>query len=114
MKTYQKTITVREGEWFVFDPDYDWYQYNIYPNNPETVERKIKMFTEIEKLFREGKRIRISYDSMMGGNLLNIGMWDGWPFWKPTPYVLLKHWSGSEKHTWYDIQSYKVLEDTGE
>lgn len=109
MKIKQEVITVREGEWFNFDPNYNWYQHDAYPNNPETVGKKIKMFEEIYRLYNDGKQIKIKYDPMLEGKLLKIGMWDGWPYWKPVPHYLIEHWYGSEKHVWYDIHSYEII-----
>jgi len=111
MKTWTETITKREGEWLgPVDYAYDWNQYDIYPNDPEYRMKKVELIKEIEKLFLEGKTIYVFYDPIISGKLLNIGMYDGWPYWKPTPAVLLQHWSGCETHFWSDIQSYRIIE----
>jgi hypothetical protein len=112
MKTWQETITHREGEWLgPIDYSYDWNQYNTFPNNPEYRLKKIEKLKEIEKLFQAGEKIRIYYDPILAGELLEIGMYDGWPFWKPTPAVLLRHWSGSEVHFWYSVGEYEIIEE---
>ena len=111
MKTWQETVTRREGENmgsidtnFNFDED-----ECLYPNNPERRKEKFDLLIKIEKLFREGKKLRITYNGQFSGKLVDVGMYDGWPFWKPTPAVMLNHWHGNEWHFWYDINSYKIL-----
>lgn len=37
--------------------------------------------------------------------VLRVGMYDGWPFWRPVPSVQTYHVLGSSWHPWYDIQA---------
>jgi len=34
----------------------------------------------------------------------SVGMYDGWPFWKPTPALLCSGTLGPEWHFFYDLQ----------
>lgn len=37
------------------------------------------------------------------GNVLAVRMWDGWPYWQPTPSVLVSNWTGGA--TWHAIDA---------
>jgi hypothetical protein len=110
MKTWTETNVRREGEFLGnLNEDYDYLQHKVYPNNPEIVQEKIEMIKEIEKLFLEQKKLRVSYGDGLAGDLLNVGMYDGWPFWKPTPAVMISTWHGGDIHFWYDVREYWVV-----
>lgn len=111
MKRWTETVTHREGEWLGDIDTYDWKQHGLYPNDPEYVDKLIAQFMDIQRLFHEGHKIKIWFDPMIAGDLLEIGFYDGWPYWKPTPAILLSHWSGAEVHFWSDIHSYKITEE---
>jgi len=115
MKTY--TQTVREGENMGQIPeDYDFIEWHkgdhLYPNNPETVIQKGKQILEIQEAFLEGKTVYIlEYFDVPYKKVTDVGMYDGWPYWKPVPHVNTPStifncgWV-----TWYSIYSYKIEE----
>lgn len=37
------------------------------------------------------------------GEVLAVRMYDGWPYWRPTPSVLIKGWAGSSWHAFNAI-----------
>lgn len=37
------------------------------------------------------------------GKVIAVGMYDGWPHWKPTPSVLICSPLGSSWHPWYSV-----------
>lgn len=41
-----------------------------------------------EEAFRIGKRVRVSCSGNFSYDVLDVGMYDGWPYWRPTPAVL--------------------------
>lgn len=43
--------------------------------------------------------------------VLRVGMYDGWPFWKPTPSVLLAGPLWPEWATFYNLQAVERLAD---
>jgi hypothetical protein len=110
MQVYTETVTRRVGENIGEIPaDYPFHESSSYPCNPETRIEKGQKILEIQKLFREGKKISVFYDPIIGGDLLDIGMYDGWPYWKPTPAMLLSNWRGvGEWHFWTDIHYFEV------
>jgi len=87
MKT--RTVTVREGEYLgPVDPDYDHMQGAWSRSqggyNPEFLERG---WEQILKMNASPEGWTFHSD---GGGLfrvVRVGMWDGWPFWKPTPAI---------------------------
>jgi hypothetical protein len=42
--------------------------------------------------------------------LYKVCMYDGWPYWKPTPYVLVGGVLGSEWHPFYSLQDVRWKE----
>lgn len=113
MKVWQETVTKREGENMgPIDPTYDVHQYGTYPNNPEIPDKKFTLLLEMEKQFIDGKKLRVWYTGDFSGDLLDVGMYDGWPFWRPTPAFQLNHWHGAEWHFWYDLQRYEIIGET--
>lgn len=37
------------------------------------------------------------------GKVLDVGMYDGWPYWRPTPSVRIDGWAGSSWHSFCGI-----------
>ena len=114
MRTFQETV--REGENMGrIVKKYPWVEH--YGNNCCSNKEKRRMANEardrmfkIEKLFLQGKKMEILYDGEYWRKLLDIGMYDGWPFWKPTPAVYLKHsLGGGEWRFYYEVNDYCLL-----
>lgn len=38
-------------------------------------------------------------------DVLEVGMYDGWPYWKLVPSVLMKNWMGASWHSFSSITS---------
>jgi len=36
--------------------------------------------------------------------IIDVGMYDGWPYWKPTPSIALRSWLGVEWHPFHSIK----------
>lgn len=43
--------------------------------------------------------------------VLAVGMYDGWPFWEPTPSVQVYRVLGAEWHPWYYVQDVRVVDE---
>lgn len=93
MKT--RIITVNEGEWLgPVDPNYDWKSLCWDRDkgkggvNPLCVEEGHKIILEINKTYisRE-KGWKYSPCFLSSRKIVNVGMYNGWPFWKPTPAI---------------------------
>ncbi len=91
MKT--RMVEVREGEmlgpidWsFDFRPSFDSYCMSKENQDKLCLER-IAMFHRIEDAFKAGKKVLVYTHSDFGKQVLDMGMYDGWPYWKPVPSV---------------------------
>ncbi len=54
----------------------------------EYMERAKAELRKIEEAFRAGKRVRVRTSGDFSYEVLDVGMYDGWPYWRPTPAVL--------------------------
>ena len=79
-----RTVEVCEGEWLgPVDWSYDFSQHAWGPTsggvNPECIE--------------EGRRVLLAMGAdpvgwtHRGFEVVAVGMYDGWPYWKPTPTI---------------------------
>jgi hypothetical protein len=101
MKT--KTVTVREGErlsdidWSFDFQSHDWNHGGC--TNHDCIKRSVEYLKEIESRFKAGEKV---YGSSYGGwpriwqQVVDVGMWDGWPYWKPMPSICLRGPCGVE------------------
>lgn len=111
MKT--RTVTERIGEYLgPVDWSYDFAQHNWSGSrggiNPEVGKKSLETLRLLEA---EPEAYEATID---GGwpkigwkRVLKVGMYDGWPFWKPTPSVLLSGPLGAEWHPWYSITDFE-------
>lgn len=102
-----RTVTVCEGEYLgPVDWDYDFSQHAWGPNksgvNPACIEQGKKLLRE---LTAPGSWLAMTYS--VYNEVLRVGMYDGWPFWKPTPYVCVMNTLGPEWHPFYSIVAIK-------
>lgn len=95
-----ETRTVRIGEWLgPVDWDYDFAAHGWdRPGgacNPALIPDAIETLRTVEEGLARGERWKISEH---GGTyeVIQVGMYDGWPFWKPTPFYLIDRVLGPE------------------
>jgi len=84
-----KTMTVRIGEMLgPVDPSYDPTQHNWGPNkggcNPETTACG---FARILELAADPDGWVYCPSGFTSFPVVRVGMYDGWPFWRPTPAI---------------------------
>lgn len=87
MKT--RTVEVREGELLgPVDPDYDWSQHAWGDGrggmNPECIETGRQV---ILRMAADPDGWVYVPSGISRFRVIHIGMWDGWPFWRPTPAI---------------------------
>lgn len=98
MKT--KTITVREGELLgPIDWSFDFREFykDVYPaacNGEKAHEEHFqRAMTILRMLEAEPDKYEATTDGgwprCCWGNIAHIGMYDGWPYWKPIPSVFI-------------------------
>lgn len=111
MKTYM--VQQQEGE-RMGDLDYSYNFLQHYANygsteewKKERCEKTVEMLKEVEKLLKEGKKIMVDMSGYRK-ELFDVGMYDGWPYWKPTPALLVKgNWS-AEWEFFYNLQGFEI------
>src|SRR6185437_12568221 len=106
-----RTVTQREGEllgpiyWnYNFRRHFDTYGSNDAVRDEACDRCKAHLLT-IEKSPGEW-RVMLAH-SFVDRRVLQVGMYDGWPYWKPTPALLTEGTLGPEWHFFYDIVGVK-------
>ena len=117
MRTYQEFRTVRIGEWTdTVDPDYDWMGHNWGSGhggvNPDCASEGREVILEIAA---NPELWRYSPCFLCIKDVLCVGMYDGWPFWKPTPAIGIREpLSHGIKAVWfYNLRWSKVYRKSG-
>lgn len=120
MRTY--TTTVREGEKTgAVDWSYNFRQHfdNLCTSDAgrdEACARQVAKFREIADAHAEGRALRAT---TYGGwprigyrEVLDVGMYDGWPYWRPVPSVLIRGvLGGAEWHPFNTVTDYEPAND---
>ncbi len=117
MKT--KTITVREGELLgPIDWDFDFREFykDVYPaacNGEESHENHFqRAMTILRMLEAEPDKYEATTDGGWPrcgwGSIVHIGMYDGWPYWKPMPSVFITSWHVGDWHGFHNIHDIRV------
>jgi hypothetical protein len=102
-----KTVKVCEGELigpidWSFDFDSASWKDGCGGVNPEVVKNSV----EVLKQIKVGDTIQGAYGDEPR-KVLAIGMYDGWPFWRPYPSVLVEGPHGHEWHAFTYLRSKK-------
>jgi hypothetical protein len=102
-----KTVTVREGEYLgSVDWNYDFMShFKDYCCDKELhceeAVAKLKILAENPDKYQatvDGGIPRVGW-----GDVVQVGMYDGWPYWRPVPSVCIKTWTGG--HEWHSFDS---------
>ncbi len=109
MKT--RTVTVREGE--LLGP-VDW-SYEFAADgwdrggslNPDVVARGVEALRAIDDGLRRGEEWQATTDCgwprVGWGRVIAVGMYDGWPYWRPVPSVMISGPLGGEWSSWWQV-----------
>jgi len=91
-----KTVTVSEGECLgPIDWDYDFRpHFNCYCETENNKDKRCERYKEmLKKLEQNPEKYQATTD---GGyprcgwsDVVKVGMYDGWPYWRPVPSVLM-------------------------
>lgn len=105
MKSYQ--VTQYEGEYLgPIDWTYDFNQHAWSEHrggiNPDIIPKMVEMLRSIETgnwlATTDGGSPKFGWKQV-----LRVGMYDGWPHWKPTPSFMLAGTLGPEWHPFYSL-----------
>lgn len=100
-----RTVTERVGEYL---GPIDW-SFDFDKDN--TVGRSEKWTAELKENLRLLEADPDAYEATTDGGspkfgwgeVLQVGMYDGWPYWRPHPSVLLASWAGASWHSYSAI-----------
>lgn len=101
-----ETRTVRIGEW-LGPVDWDGFDfedamsgmYRCHPRDGARLrQQKIDQFRKLDEAIKRGERYEATtYGGIPRcgwGEVVQIGMYDGWPYWKPYPSVRIANYLG--------------------
>ncbi len=104
------TQIVREGELLgPIDWEYDFRQHFTNIGSPESTkdEYYARAVERLRRISEPGEwQVYLSHGSIWK-DVYQVGMYDGWPFWKPTPALLTSGTLSPEWHFFYDLQDYR-------
>lgn len=109
MKT--RTVTVQEGEKLgPIDWSYDFKQHDWSEGrggmNPAFTAPAVEVLREVERRFNAGEKLAVWTAGDYRHDVYDIGMYDGWPFWKPTPCVFISSpLGGGTWEVWYNLRA---------
>jgi hypothetical protein len=111
MRTY--TVTQREGELLgPIDWSHDFARaFDSYCTSDERkadmLVRAIENLWQVERLHLKGVLLQVR-EGDYWHDLLAIGMYDGWPYWKPMPAVLIRGPLGGEWRHFPCVDEFRV------
>lgn len=85
-------------------------------HNPKLIPQEVERLREMETAFKAGHRVFVKRSHGETYEPVNdVGMYDGWPYWRPVPSFNSSTWLGGSWHcfTWIaDIRVEKNPETT--
>lgn len=111
MKT--RTVVERIGEMLgPVDWSFNFESHCWGPNkggtNPKVVESSKQVLRRICDEPDAEWEVLISHSDGWH-KLLSVGMYDGWPYWTPTPSIYTATWLGGEWHDWTWLRDARKL-----
>ena len=85
------------------DPGFDWL--SGFGNHCASDETKKEYAVKAKELMLSIKAGDIISTGDYSYKVYEVGMYDGWPFWKPTPAVIREGTLGPERTFFYEIKS---------
>lgn len=108
-----ETQTVRIGEWLgPVDWSYDFAAHGWDRGgsgcNPARITDWIALLRAVEEGLARSERWAV-YEHGSEREVLSVGMYDGWPYWKPTPCYAVRSWMGGDRVFWNGpIGAYRI------
>ena len=109
-----ETRTVRIGEYLgPVDWSYDFSKHDS-GGDPRYRATLLEKFKAMSEGFARGEKWRATVDGgsprIGWGNVLEVGMYDGWPYWRPVPSFLLSTHMGAEWHSFSMLTDAKLAD----
>lgn len=109
-----ETRIVRIGEHLgPVDRSYDFDQHKS--GDEKWWPKRVETFISMLEAFEAGTPILATTDGGVPrfgwGDLLEVGMYDGWPFWKPVPsFLISSSLGGAEWHWFGSLSEWRIVE----
>lgn len=107
-----RTVTERIGERLGdIDWDYDFQQHSWGSrnggHNPELIPAEVQKLRTMEEAFKNGRPVAVlMYETWE--RVVDVGMYDGWPYWRSHPSFCSLNWLGCSWHSFMDIRSVRI------
>lgn len=96
------------------DWSYDFAAHGWGPgrggHNPDCIQEEVTMLKKIEAAFKAGEKVFVKLHGCIFEPVCDVGMYDGWPFWRPTPSVMSSTWLGPSWHPFTSISGIQIGE----
>ena len=67
------------------DVNYDWASHGMYPcDSPEQRDERIRAWKTMMSTLKPGDKV---WSHQCERTVLDVGMYDGWPWWRPVPHI---------------------------
>jgi len=103
-----RIVEVREGEWLgPIDWGYDFAQHfasmgHLEGRKAEACRSCMELLRQVEEAPDNFKAVFSHGDTER--SIYRVGMYDGWPYWRPTPALLVGGTLGVEVYFFYDLR----------
>jgi len=109
VRTY--TVTKREGEWL---GPVDWdYDFLARVRDRKKTERYVGNLRHIVAILHRGGEVWSGDSGGFYHRVVHAGMYDGWPWWEPTPAILVEGPLGPTEKFFYQCV-YVQVQSLGE
>ena len=75
----------------------------------EFMARALSCLHEAELALWEGYTVYLNEGSLWNSKVLCVGMYDGWPFWKPYPFYCTETAAGADWRPWYNAKRIRIV-----
>lgn len=68
-------------------------------HNPLLIPAEVQRMRDVEAGLARGERWMVNAHGT-ARRIIKVGMYDGWPYWRPVPTYLTETWMGGEPMSW--------------
>lgn len=106
-----RTVTVYEGERLGDVPDdFDFEPFCkrfMGGHHQGFLAESIATYREMLAAFKADPNGLIASEGEFQHEVIDMGLYDGWPFWTPRPCYFWKTWAGGEWREFYSLRAFK-------
>jgi hypothetical protein len=106
-----KTVNVCEGERLGDVPvefDYEPFCKRFMGGrHQEMLAESITTYRDMLAAYNENREGIIASEGDFEHEVIDMGLYDGWPFWAPRPCYFWKTWAGGEWRNFYELRAFR-------